>query len=300
LAINLQELPREIRDKLEMREAMDPTFFRALEEDYTQELFETLESRKSVDVEHSYIASCSGQQGSGKSYAMLALAGYMDPNFSEDNIYFDYNKLVYDRHKLKPHSAVVVDEQTESYGLDSHRVNIILGALKEQLRKKSIHFFFCSPTLKPEAQTSMYVFETMFIDKTEKLSYAAYKTRELHCLGYVTIPHPLNFISQKVIDAYEKRKDLHLDQLTGKANVDEIEERAKSLMSHPLFKAAEKRYILMRGFIPTSMLMQVINKIYPEFKSNIVVGEIASRIKFNREMTGQWLVPGTKKTKKGD
>ena len=277
---------------------MDQTFFRVLEEDYTQELFETLQSRKSVDIDHSYIASVEGGQGQGKSYLALALCGFLDDNFSADNIYFDYNELVYDRHKIKPHSAILVDEQSESYGLDSHRVNIILGALKEQLRKKSIHFFFCSPTLKQEYTTSMYIFETLFIDKSQKLSYAAYKTRDLYCLGYVTVPHPLNFISQRLIDDYEKKKDDHLDKLTGKKSVDEMGERAKQIMLNPIFKAAEKVYVSQRGFIPTNTLMQIINKIYPEFRSNIVVGELVQRVKFEKEMTGTWIIPGLKKQKK--
>lgn len=295
MTIEIDKLPREIRDKMEIRESLDQTFYRVLEEDYTQELFETLQARKSVDVEHSYISSVSGTQGSGKSYLSLSLCGFLDDNFTADNIYFDYNQLVYDRHKIKPHTAILVDEQSESYGLDSHRVNIILGALKEQLRKKSIHFFFCSPTLKPEYVSSMYVFETLFIDKSEKMTYAAYKTRDLYCLGYVTVPHPLNFVSQNLINEYEKKKDEHLDRLTGKRSVDEMGERAKQIMVNPVFKAAEKVYVSQRGFIPTNTLMQIINKIYPEFQANVVVGELAQRIKFEKEMVGAWQIPGLKK-----
>jgi hypothetical protein len=298
MSIDVDKLPREIRDKLELKESLDQTFFRVMEEDYTDVLFETMQSRKSVDVEHSYIASVYGTQGGGKSYLSLACCAFLDPNFSIDNIYFDYNKLVYDRHKLKPHMSVLVDEQSESYGLDSHRVNILLQGLKEQLRKKSVHFFFSSPTLKPEYTSSMYVFETLFIDKTEKLCYSAYKTRELHCLGYVTVPHPLNFVNKEFLAEYEKRKDEHLDRLMGRATFDEMGERAKQIIKNPVFINAEKVYVAQKGFIPQNTLMQVINKIFPEFRSNIVVGELAQRIKFEKEMTGVWRIPGQKKKKK--
>jgi hypothetical protein len=640
---------------------MDPTFFRAIEENYTSILFETLEARRSVDTEHSYIASVEGSQGSGKSYASIALCAFLDPNFGPDNIYFDYNKLVYDRRKLRPHTAILVDEQTESYGIDSHRVNIILKALKEQLRKKSIHFFFCSPTLKAEHEclvedavvsvkdkgyikvkdvqknnflygskgtpvkvinkvfttkpcyeiktdfggkviasnnhrfkcssglkkvdsirkgdlielscprlkngtnrdfykgffygayladgsindnqlyrtskytgkrvktgrsyflrisntdrlikktlydigkrffdftsikisskkidfygkkqvvtlrnllgknlkskimlsfdnkaealgilngfascdsgwsisknankdklrvgftmsndsiamgladilhcfgiyptinrwlqgdympltrlyipslqvedffsllkyikndwkkrslnhilkvssrkkygkayvssckrlnmlkdklygkvlsikkvgkrkcidfevdsddhlfqlgggllthnSSMYIFETLFIDHAEKVCFAAYKTRELLTLGYVAVPHPLNFVTKDFLKEYERRKDMHLDQLTGRVQVDEVEEAAKQVVHHPLFVSAEKLYKKTRGYVPTNMLVQLINKIFPEFKSNVMAVEISQRIKLNKEMTGEWTITGIRKKK---
>lgn len=123
-----------------------------------------------VEQTHNYVLP-SGvlSSNSGKSYLSMASCAVLDKKFSVDNIFFDYNDLVYARRKLKPNTAVLVDEQSESYGVDSHRVNIILSALKEQLRKKSIHFFFCSPTLKPEYETSMYVIETMFIDYEENM-----------------------------------------------------------------------------------------------------------------------------------
>lgn len=229
------------------------------------------------------------------SYGSLALSGFLDPRFSIDKIYFDYSKLVYDRRSLKPHSAILVDEQSEAYGIDSMRVSIILKALKEQLRKKSIHFFFCSPTLKPEYETSMYVFETMFLDHKTKTCFAAYKTRDLLTLGYVRIPHPLQFISKDLLAAYEEKKDVHLDQLTGKIQIDEIEEAAKRITQHPLFISAEKLYKNVRGYIPTQMLIQLINKIYPEFKANVMAMEIASRVKLNKEMTGEWSIVGQKK-----
>jgi ABC-type dipeptide/oligopeptide/nickel transport system ATPase component len=278
-----------------MKSDTEPTFFRCLEENFTDELFETLETRRSVDVQHSYISSIFGTQGSGKSYSALSLCGFLDQKFSIDKIYFDYSQLVYDRRSLKPHSAILVDEQAEAYGIDSMRVSIILKALKEQLRKKSVHFFFCSPTLKPEHDSSMYIFETMFIDHKTNTCYAAYKTRDLLTLGYVEIPHPLQFISKDLLAAYEEKKDLHLDQLTGKIQIDEIEEAAKRITQHPLFISAEKLYKSVRGYIPTQMLIQLINKIYPEFKANVMAMEIASRVKLNKEMTGEWSIIGQKK-----
>ena len=95
-----------------------------------------------------------------------------------DRIFYGYDALVNARHTLKPNSAVLVDEQSQVFGLDSHRVNVVLQNLKEQLRKKSIHFIFCAPVLYPESATSMYIIETMFIDYESREVVAALKTRD--------------------------------------------------------------------------------------------------------------------------
>jgi len=298
---NDPDFPREIRDYIELKSMSDPTFYRATEEDYTDILFETLNSRAQVDNRHSYICSIQGRQGGGKSYTGISICKTLDPNFSVDRIFFNYNDLVYNKQKLRPGMAVLVDEQQESFGLDSHRVNVVLTALKEQLRKKSIHFVFCSPTLKPEYQSSQYVMETMFIDYQTEECYLAYQTRELLTLGYVRIPNPLSpkvGVTQEFMDAYEAKKDEHLDRLTGNKQYDEIEERVSKITSTDLFKMAEKVYVNRMGYMPMSMLFQIINKLFPEFKSSIIVGELASRIKLNKEMSGQWEMSGITRKKK--
>lgn len=288
--LNLANLSKEIQDRLELKEDSDPTFCRALEEDYTPHMFDTMNHRRRLDIEHSYLTSMYGGQGSGKSYAGLFVSGYMSPKFNIDNIYFDIDELVKDRKNLKPHTSVQVDEQMGAYGVDSHRISVVLGALKEQLRKKSIHMTFCSPVLKEEYRTSHYVMESMFIDEENKEGIFAYKTNELKCLGYVRIPHPLNSISKELLKAYEEKKDEHLEQLTENPK-DEVEERAVSVMSHKVFKQAESVYIESKGYIPYKNVIQLISKIYPDYKSSAIVYEIGDRIKLDKEVSGEWLIP---------
>jgi hypothetical protein len=133
----------------------------------------------------------------------------------------------------------------------------------------------------------------MFLDYETQECYAAYKTRELLTLGYVRVPSPVKLgVSKELLDAYEAKKDAHLDRLTGVKQVDEMEERAEKIISTDLFKAAEKVYVRKMGYIPMSMLYQIINKLFPEFKSSIIVGEIAARIKLNKEVSGQWEMSG--------
>jgi hypothetical protein len=293
----MRELSKEIKDRLELKEMTEPTFFRALDEDYTETMFETINSRSDVDRKHSYIASIYGGQGTGKSLGGISICSILDPNFNIDKIYFNYNDLIKDRHKLVPGTAILMDEQSDSYGIDTHRVSILLTALKEQLRKRSVHFVFCSPTLREESQSSMYILETMFIDYGTKECYAAYKTREGLVLGYVRIPHPSKFVSQEFLDAYEAKKDEHLDILTGQKQQDDIEQKAQMVTEHEIFKKAEDIYTQRVGYIPMSMLHQIINKIYPDFKASVIVSEIAARIKLNKELNGEWDTSERKKKK---
>ena len=297
--INLTLLPKQIRDLIELKEQTDQTFNRFVDEDYTEILWNILAERADPGIEHSFIASCFGLQGSGKSFAAIAMCFFLDPNFSIDNVFFDYNDLVYNRHKLKPNTAVLVDEQSQSFGLDSHRVMVILASLKEQLRKKSIHFIFCSPVLYEEHKSSMYLFETIFIDYETQECYAALKTRDGLTLGHVRIPHPLKVLedgstlaNKNFIDAYQAKKDEHLERLLSSKNVDVFEQRASQIMKHPMFKKAEQIYVRKMGYIPQSSLINIINKIYPEYAAGVVPVEIAGRIKLDKELSGRWEVSG--------
>lgn len=303
--IDIKSLPRHIRDIIELKEATDSTFVRFADEDYTDVLWNMLAERGDSNTEHSFIASIYGMQGAGKSMTAISMCCFLDPNFSSENIYFDYNDLVYNRHKLNPNTAVLVDEQSQSFGLDSHRVMIILASLKEQLRKKSIHFIFCAPTLYEEAKSSMYLFETMFIDYEQQESYSAMKTREGLTLGHVRVPYPLKQLedgttlaSPRLIEEYQKKKDEHLERVLGKNDMDIFEDRAQKVMQHPLFVKAEKLYKMKMGYIPQNTLIQIINKIYPEFNAGVVPVEIAGRIKLDKEISGEWEVSGRAATKK--
>lgn len=307
MAIDIRNLPREVQDIIELREGIEQTFFRFVEFDYSDFFWAKLAERADPNVEHSILVSILGSQGVGKSMAAISMCCFMDPDFDIDRIFFNYNDLVYNRNKLKYNSAVLVDEQAEAFGLDSHRVNIILKSLKEQLRKKSIHFFFCAPVLYPEAQTSMYLLEMIFIDYKEKIAYGALKTREGLVLGHVKIPHPLKILedgrslaSKELIDTYEAKKDAHLAKLLSGEQGDEFEQRAKVIMEHELFLKAEKVYKEKLGYIPGTMLIQIIDKIFPEFNAGVVPGEIAGRIKLSKEISGEWEIAGKSAKKEKD
>lgn len=299
MAIDLKSLPKQVRDIIELREDHDMTFQRFVDDDYTEIWWNLLAERSAEDNEHSMIGSIYGTQGSGKSYAAIAFCCFMDPTFNADHIYFNYDDLVNDRHNLKPNTAVLVDEQSQSFGLDSHRIMIVLANLKEQLRKKSIHFFFCSPVLYEEAKSSMYQIEVMFIDYENQESYAALKTREGMTLGHIRVPHPLKRLedgstlaTQELLDEYERKKDVHLEKVLGRQDMDTFDHRAKMVMQNKMFLKAEKIYKRKFGYIPQATVVQIINKIFPEYHAGVVPLEIAGRIKLEKELSGDWEVSG--------
>jgi ABC-type dipeptide/oligopeptide/nickel transport system ATPase component len=292
-----------VQDILEMREATDQTFYRFVENSYTEWFWNLLRERADPDVEHSVLLSLTGLQGSGKSLSAISICSFLDPDFSVDRIYFGYNDLVYDRQNIRQNTAVLIDEQSQAFGLDSHRVNIILTSLKEQLRKKSIHFIFCAPVLYPEHETSMYILETIFINYETMECCACLKTREGLTLGHVMIPHPLKILedgsqlqTKEFLDAYQAKKDQQLEKVLGQRDTDIFEERAQRIMAHEYFKKAEQIYVNRMGYIPSNTVVQIINKLMPEFNAGVVPLEIAGRIKLNKEISGEWVVAGKKIT----
>jgi ABC-type dipeptide/oligopeptide/nickel transport system ATPase component len=299
MAINIDELPKHIKDIVEIREDTDVTFHRFISEDYTDWFFEWLIDRSDISKHQSAILSLYGSQGIGKSSAAITICSILDPTFSADNIFFNYNELVEKRSKLKDGAAVLVDEQSQTFGLDAHRVNVVLSNLKEQLRKRSIHFIMCAPVLYPESSTSMYILEVLWVDFEQMESYAALKTREGMTLGHVRIPYPLKEMSDGVpiqnkafMDAYEAKKDQHLEHVLGRKSMDIFEERAQMLMRHPIFKKAEQIYKSRMGYVPKGTVVQLVNKIYPEFGAGVTAVEIAERVKLDKELKGDWDVTG--------
>jgi len=292
----ISDLPGEVKDRLEIKEQTDPTFSRVMDFDYTDTYESTLDERGDVRRKHSYIATFYGEQGSGKSYGALSTMGRVSKGeMPVENVFFSYKDAVKARRGFKPGSAIMVDEQSREFGLDSMRVSSILTGLKEQLRKRSIHMAYCAPTLKEEYHSSMYVFESLFIDRLNKESYFAYRTRELHCLGHVVIPHPLTFFGKDFLDEYERRKDDHLDKLLDLKSEDDIQEFADQAVKNDLFLKAEEVYVAKLGRLPKTVLSQLLMQIFPEFQGGVMIFEICDRIKMLKELGGEWVIPGGKK-----
>jgi hypothetical protein len=139
----------------------------------------------------------------------------------------------------------------------------------------------------------------MFIDYETQECYAAMKTREGLTLGHVRIPYPLKMLedgttlaSKELIAAYEAKKDAHLERLLNSKNIDVFEQRAEQVVQTPMFRKAEQIYVRKMGYIPQSSLINIINKLYPEYSAGVVPVEIAGRIKLNKELSGQWEVSG--------
>lgn len=246
-----------------------------------------------------YIANGVVSHNSGKSLSALTIAALLDPGFSVDRVFFSYQELVYARASLPDNCCVIVDEQAATYGVDSHRIMVILATLKEQLRKRGISFIFCSPVLYSESESSHYIIETVYIDEEEQEVVAALKSPEKLVYGHIHIPHPLkpideqgSLLTKEFLDAYQAKKDKHLEEVLGRRSMDPTEEHAAQVVKNPIFKKAERIYVARYGYIPQGSLQQLIGKIFPEFAGGVMAGEVAGRVRLNKETAGQWTLPG--------
>jgi hypothetical protein len=306
--LNIKQLPQYVQDTIELKEQTDQTFaMNFLEKPYTEIFFDILNQRRN-NPEHCIIISMSGLQGSGKSMSAITLACYLDPKFSADRIFFGYDDLVHNRQTLPDNCCVVVDEQSQTYGIDAHRIMIVLQNLKEQLRKRGISFIFCSPVIYEEAKSSMFIIETIFIDEETREVVAALKDRDGLVYGHVRIPHPLKPIDEQgglatpeLIKTYQAKKDEHLETVLGRDAKDHTLETAEAVMKHSMFVKAEQIYVKRYGYIPQGSLQQLINMIFPEYNSGVMTAEIAGRVRLIKEMSGQWDLSGhSSKSKKYD
>lgn len=300
----VKSLPQHVQDIIELREATDLTFSRFSDVEYNDIFYDIIQRRRN-DREHHLMLSIHGLTGSGKSMSALAIAALLDPGFSVDRVFFNYQQLVYAKANLPDNCCVVVDEQAATYGVDSHRINVILATLKEQLRKRGISFIFCSPVLYPEAESSHYIIETIYIDEEEQEVVAALKSPEKLVYGHINIPHPLkpiddqgSLLTQGFIDEYQIKKDLHLEEVLGRKSADPIEDHAQQVVKHPVFLKAERIYVMRFGYMPHGSLQQLISKIFPEFGGGVMSGEVAGRVRLNKETGGEWTLPGATKKKR--
>jgi hypothetical protein len=291
-------LPKHVQDVIELREATDMTFSRLVDEDYNDIFYDIIQQRRR-DKEHHLMLSIHGPTGQGKSMSALTIAALLDPEFSVDRVFFSYQELVYARASLPDNCCVIVDEQAAMYGVDSHRIMVILGTLKEQLRKRGVSFIFCSPVLYSESESSHYIIETVYIDEEEQEVVAALKSPEKLVYGHINIPHPLkpidergSLLTKEFLDAYQAKKDAHLEEVLGRKSMDPTEEHAAQVVKNPIFKKAEKIYIARYKYIPQGSLQQLIGKIFPEFAGNVMAGEVAGRVRLNKETSGEWSLPG--------
>lgn len=93
-----------------------------------------------------------GETGSGKSYAAIALADMVDPNFSEENVVFtveEYLSLLNRKPRL-PQGSVIVFEEA-GLGLNNHQWRelqvVIFGKTQQSARYRNIIVFYTVPRL---------------------------------------------------------------------------------------------------------------------------------------------------------
>lgn len=174
------------------------------------------ELRKSV-LERNAIICFAGFMGTGKSWAMCAMADWithmtLKRNFSVQNVKYSTEEALSSLNNLSPGDAIAKDEVTQSWGAGSGREEGELNNAIETLRKARINFLFASPTLKLDPRLVKFVFEPHGIDKKAGVAKLfVYRAEEYPRRpdGYVTIGKPRD----SFLVEYETRKDEYLKRV---------------------------------------------------------------------------------------
>lgn len=103
--------------------------------------------RRAVKFDRDCLILIAGRPGVGKSVLGLQVAKLLDPDFTEDNIVFDHEKLIDKAISLKPQSALVWDEARE--GLSNRNATTeknkrVLDFLAE-VRQRNLKLVFIMP-----------------------------------------------------------------------------------------------------------------------------------------------------------
>lgn len=202
-----------------------------------------------------WLALIIGETGSGKSWSAIKLGEQLDPNFSIDNICFTPKEFLerIDKGELAKGSILIYDEAGISFGArDFYQdVNKALSYVLQGFRAFNIGTIFTTPNLSfidIHARKLIHtVLETISVNHNESYCIVKWKNLEhnpLYDKTYYKFPRIIrnNRIitvdrikiykaSDKLLDAYEKKKMAYLKALT-KRSIDSIDkDEAKK---HPL------------------------------------------------------------------
>lgn len=177
-----------------------------------------------------FIAICTGETGSGKSYAMLSLCNKLDENFTIDNVVFSYGEFIelVRKQELEKGAFILWDEA--GAGISSREAltksNRETTKVVQTFRSLNYGFVLTVPTMgmvdKQIRQLAHYILKTRKIDRYYKkniISVRRIQTNEESGSTYIKRPiqydkngkHRLSTIitcipPKELRDAYESKK----------------------------------------------------------------------------------------------
>jgi len=270
-------------DSFKMKIYRNRSFWYAFKRDKTEELEEFI-SNRIHDMNANVVMELIGRTGSGKSYAGLTLASFIDPDFSVDrNVKYHLDDVL---NSTKDHPEPIcwdLDEVERVWGLGTWRSHSEWSNYIESIRKKQHSVITCTPERKPLG-TTMYALEPLRISYEHKLCHCAIADDKQQYLGYVLISHPDQFIGKKMVKQYEDIKDTYLDKIQSRDKGDSIGTMADTIIQKYKFEIevterGARRIKLDGQILIASDIIEIVNAEYPYLNRNNECIAIAEAVK---------------------
>jgi len=209
---DFMELDKADISDLQILASVDKNFNTFVLDDPTilnEEVSEKILKKTTSKIQDHVQVEIEGFTGSGKSTFMRAIGLEFFDNFSHNDIFF-MKRFLMDYVASNPEyayrSCKVLDEDVESRGMGSIRLEEDLSQLFESCRKAQLSFIGCHAVRKHESQTTYYRF-FVFAKNTDRRLTCASVYRMNVCIGFLLwrIPYSRRFFELEF--DYEKKKD---------------------------------------------------------------------------------------------
>lgn len=268
---------------LSQRLASDRHYQNAFKYDMTAELKQKIDFARSMGMNLIFLVY--GLPGTSKSYSALSLAKAIDPSFSvETNCYWDLRKFIDDLPTLKDKSCYVIDEVARNWGEGSFRVLSEINTVFETVRKRQIFIIVCTPRYF-YSPTWSYCFEGIVGQISFELgkSRMALQTGDRKTLGYVLFNNPVNTLGKEMLDLYESKKDLFLQDILHKGG-SWLQSKAKDVEDSEFYKLYVEA-MRSAGTMPSLRgFLSCVDRVYPWLRQNNEAVSLANTMLTNFEV----------------
>ena len=241
--------------KLQARMYLEEDLKNALSNDCTEMLFQELKHKTGKDKENHMVIFCYGEQGLGKTKALIGLMKKIDPNVKAVNIGFSTQNVLDNLPNLKKGSVALRDETYQEFGTGSMRIKENFGMAIETLRKAGISFLIAKPEFE-RIEGVHWVIEVLARNDKERKTWCALKEpKTLWCVGGLLLDAEPD--TDPLWIEYSKRKDEFIESVKnqdfGKYNItDKSEEVLKKLLEEDAelknWKRKNEREIYVRNY----------------------------------------------------
>jgi hypothetical protein len=274
---------------------------------YTRELLDKCDYQYSHN--QNVIFNTWGQPRSTKTYTNFSIPMQTKyPIESIDTVFFRLEDLNEQAPKLHPCDTILSDEHDEAFGVGAKRLELEYVRMVETLGKRKINWFITSPIARARKHAYFLIHAMRLIDYRETievgkekegvLSYCELTDNKDNTIGHLRVINPRVF-NNKLMDAYEKKKDEFLDTVQRKKTGDYLSEMAYIVIDMDAFKIFEeklkdkakknKKDFMGMNF---NTVLELVNEKYPELRRNIEARTIAQKIIHEGVMRRNWMPRG--------